>query len=141
MEKYEQYQRVFDHFDSNGDGRICPVELRQCVGSIGGEMTAEEAEAAVVLMDSDGDGFLCLEDFVRIVEGAGEGEAGDLKAAFKMYEMEGSGWITAKSLRRMLSRLGERRSVEECRNMIARFDMNGDGVLNFDEFKAMMSPS
>ncbi|KAK4392884.1 Calcium-binding protein CML38 [Sesamum angolense] len=104
------------------------------------EMTEEEAVAAVVLMDSDGDGLLCLDDFVRIVEGAGEEEkASDLKAAFKMYEMEGSGCITPKSLRRMLSRLGERKSVEQCTDMIAQFDLNGDGVLNFDEFTVMMS--
>ncbi|KAK6155409.1 hypothetical protein DH2020_009657 [Rehmannia glutinosa] len=137
----EKYERVFNRFDSNGDGKICPVELRRCVESIGGEMmTEEEAAAAVALMDSDGDGLLCLEDFVRIVEGAGEEEkARDLKEAFKMYEMEGSGCITPKSLGKMLSRLGEPRSVDQCRNMIAEFDLNGDGVLNFDEFRAMIN--
>ncbi|GER47483.1 calmodulin-like protein [Striga asiatica] len=140
MERHEQYERVFTRFDSDGDGRICPAELRRCVGSMGGEMTAEEAEAAVELMDSDGDGLLCLDDFLRIVEGAGDEEkAGDLKAAFQMYVQEGGACITPKSLRKMLSRLGERKSVGECRNMIARFDLNGDGVLSFDEFRLMMS--
>ncbi|KAL3640050.1 hypothetical protein CASFOL_015018 [Castilleja foliolosa] len=137
MDRYEQYERVFKHFDSNGDGKICPSELRKCVGSIGGQMTADEA---VALMDSDGDGSMCLEDFVRIIDGAGEEEkAKDLAAAFRMYAVEGSACITPKSLRVMLSRLGERKSVDECRNMIARFDLNGDGVLNFDEFKVMMA--
>ncbi|KAK4483212.1 hypothetical protein RD792_010393 [Penstemon davidsonii] len=140
MEKHEQYMRVFNQFDTNRDGKISPVELKQCVASIGGEMTAEEAEAAVVLMDSDCDGLLNLEDFVKIVEGANEEEKGnDLKEAFKMYEMEGSGCITPKSLKRMLCRLGERRSVEDCKNIIGYFDLNEDGVLNFDEFKVMMS--
>ncbi|KAG6386843.1 hypothetical protein SASPL_152019 [Salvia splendens] len=37
-------------------------------------MAAEEAEAVVALMDSDGDGLFGLEDFVKIVEGAGEEE-------------------------------------------------------------------
>ncbi|CAA0823475.1 Calcium-binding protein CML38 [Striga hermonthica] len=139
MERHEQYERVFTRFDSDGDGRICPAELWRCVGSMGGEMTAEEAEAAVELMDSDGDGLLCLDDFLRIVEGAGDEEkAGDLKAAFQMYVQEGGACITPKSLRRMLSRLGERKSVGECRNMIARFDLNGDGVLSFDEFRLMI---
>ncbi|XP_057806231.1 uncharacterized protein LOC131021157 [Salvia miltiorrhiza] len=32
----EKYERDFNHFDSNGDGKICPEELRQCVGSISG---------------------------------------------------------------------------------------------------------
>ncbi|KAL8502595.1 hypothetical protein ACS0TY_021656 [Phlomoides rotata] len=141
MEKYEQYERVFNYFDSNRDGKICPAEVRHCVSSIGGVITAEEAAAAVALIDSDRDGLLSLEDFVKIVEGAGEEEMmGDLKAAFELYALQGSGGcITPTSLKKMLSRLGERRSVDDCKNMIARFDINGDGVLNFDEFKVMMS--
>ncbi|RVW62778.1 putative calcium-binding protein CML40 [Vitis vinifera] len=47
------------------------------------------------------------------------------------------GW-RERSLKRMLSRLGESRSVEECSVMIGQFDVNGDGVLSFDEFKLMM---
>ncbi|KAH6758584.1 calmodulin-like 38 [Perilla frutescens var. frutescens] len=92
-------------------------------------------------MDSDGDGLLCLEDLVNIVEGAGEEEKqSDLKAAFELYAPEGgSACITPKSLKKMLSRLGHRRTVDDCKNMIACFDLNGDGVLNFDEFKVMMS--
>ncbi|KAH6766622.1 calmodulin-like 38 [Perilla frutescens var. hirtella] len=135
----EKYLRVFKQFDSNGDGKICPVELQRCVGAIVGEMTEEEAADTVALLDSDGDGLLSLEDFVRVVEDAAEEEkASDLKAAFKMYEMEGSGCITPNSLRRMLSKLGERRSIDQCGDMIAPFDLNADGVLSFQEFQLMM---
>ncbi|KAM0003629.1 putative EF-hand domain-containing protein [Helianthus debilis subsp. tardiflorus] len=62
----------------------------------------------------------------------------DLRKAFRMYEMDGSDCITPMSLNRTLSRLGESTSVDECVGMIRQFDLNGDGVLNFDEFKAMM---
>ncbi|RVW14125.1 putative calcium-binding protein CML40 [Vitis vinifera] len=78
-------------------------------------------------------------DLVRLVEGVEEEERiNDLKEAFKMYENDGCGCITPKSLKRMLSRLGESRSIDECTVMISQFDLNGDGVLNFDEFKVMM---
>ncbi|KAL8538400.1 hypothetical protein ACS0TY_000411 [Phlomoides rotata] len=138
MENYELYKRIFNQFDANGDGKICAAELRRCIGVISGEMMEEEVVATVMLIDSDGDGLLTLEDFMRIMEEAGEEEkTSDLKEAFKLYEMEGSGCITPKSLKRML-RLGERRSVEQCGDMIPRFDLNGDGVLSFDEFKVMM---
>ncbi|KAG6402910.1 hypothetical protein SASPL_135124 [Salvia splendens] len=93
-------------------------------------------------MDSDGDGLLSMEDLVRVVEDAAEEEkASDLREVFKMYEMEGRGCITPSSLRRMLSRLGERRSVDQCGDMIATYDLNADGVLTFDEFKVMMASS
>ncbi|KAL2538178.1 EF-hand domain-containing protein [Forsythia ovata] len=140
MNKYRQYERVFNQFDENGDGKISPCELQKCVGLIGGVMSLEEAEAAIVSMDSDEDGLLCLEDFVKLVEEAGEEEkVNDLKEAFRMYEMDGSGCITPKSLKRMLSRLGESKTIEECKLMIDHFDINGDGQLSFDEFMVMMS--
>ncbi|TQD99491.1 hypothetical protein C1H46_014827 [Malus baccata] len=139
MEKVAQYERVFKQFDGNGDGKISPMELQQCVGAIGGELSLTEAEVVVEHLDSDGDGLLGLDDFVKFVDGGcDEEKVCVLREAFKMYVMDGSGCITPKSLKRMLSRLGESKSVDECKNMIARFDLNGDGVLNFDEFKVMM---
>lgn len=100
-------------------------------------MSLEEAQAVVAVHDSN---MLNFDDFMRLVEDGGtEEERGrELKEAFRMYEMEGCGCITPESLKRMLDRLGETRSVDECRGMIARYDINGDGLLNFDEFVIMM---
>ncbi|KAI8533433.1 hypothetical protein RHMOL_Rhmol10G0009700 [Rhododendron molle] len=146
--KSKQYERVFSHFDENKDGKISPVDLRLCLGTIGGEISELEADAVVLLMDSDCDGLLGLEDFIRLVEGTEEEEkVKDLKEAFKMYEemddeckcSSTGGGITPRSLKRMLSRLGEKKSVGECVVMISHFDLNGDGVLNFDEFRNMMA--
>lgn len=134
-----QLERVFRYFDGNGDGKISAGELQSCVRAVGGELSAEEAEAAVRSSDMDGDGMLGMEDFKKLMEANGEEKTRDLKEAFGMYEMEGSGCITPKSLKRMLSRLGESRTINDCKAMIRIFDINGDGVLSFDEFSIMMS--
>ncbi|KAI4348296.1 hypothetical protein L6164_009032 [Bauhinia variegata] len=106
IEKLRQYERVFNHFDVNNDGRISSSELRQCAKAIGRELSEEEAEVAVECLDADGDGLVGLDDFVRFVEGGEEEErVNDLKEAFRMYEMDGCGCITPKSLKRMLSKL------------------------------------
>ncbi|KAL9331234.1 hypothetical protein ACSQ67_000844 [Phaseolus vulgaris] len=139
MDKLRQYERVFKQFDENGDGKISAWELQQCVEAMGEELSAADAAATVTAMDADGDGMVGFDDFVRFVEGGEEEEKeNDLKEAFKMYEMEESGCITPRSLKMMLSRLGESTSIDECEVMIARFDLDGDGVLTFDEFKVMM---
>ncbi|KAK6924697.1 EF-hand domain [Dillenia turbinata] len=143
MRNTMEYERVFRFIDGNGDGKISPLELREHVGLLGGDLMLNEAEIAVMSMDSDGDGLLCLEDFVRMIEGDGgeddyDEKINDLRVAFGMYDADGCGFITPKSLRKMLSKLGEKKSIDECRVMISHFDLNGDGVLNFDEFKIMM---
>lgn len=159
MRKHCQYyERVFNHFDQNGDGKISASELRCCIESTGWmELPLEEAEVAIEILDSDGDGLLGLEDFFKLVEGNSsstssgediineEEKVNGLREAFKMYvennnERNVSEYvITPKSLMRMLSRLGQKRTtIDECKVMIAQFDLNGDGVLNFDEFRIMM---
>ncbi|XP_060168851.1 putative calcium-binding protein CML19 [Lycium barbarum] len=134
-----ELERIFTYFDEDGDGKVSPAELRRCMKAVGGELSVEEAEMAVRLSDSDGDGLLGLEDFTKLMEEERNKES-ELIGAFEMYEMEGSGgYITPKSLKRMLSRLGESTSIDKCKAMIRRFDINGDGVLSFDEFKTMMT--
>ena len=136
------YERIFKRFDEDGDGKLSPSELRRCMGTIGEELLTEEAQELVASMDSDGDGLLGLDEFVgwmeKEIRGDEERKMEELGEAFRMYEMEGGECITPKSLKMMLSRLGESRSLEECCVMIRQFDVNGDGVLSFDEFKLMM---
>ncbi|CAI8612148.1 unnamed protein product [Vicia faba] len=140
MDKVSQYERVFNRFDENGDGKISPAELRQCVEEIGGEkLSTEDAEAAMANLDSDGDGLLGFDDFLKFVDGVKEEDkVNDLKEAFKLYDVDGSGCITPRSLEKMLSKLGDSRSLDECQLMISKFDLDGDGKISFEEFKVMM---
>ncbi|GFY84625.1 calcium-binding EF-hand family protein [Actinidia rufa] len=139
----KQYERVFNHFDEDGNGRIsssrvthlCGVYGRKPVGVRGGGCVGA---GGLRWGRGAGVGGLC--------EANGRGQkrkkrkVEELREAFKMYEMEeGCGCITPKSLKRVLGRLGQAKTMDECRSMIAHFDLNGDGVLNFDEFRIMMS--
>ncbi|KAK3166535.1 hypothetical protein QOZ80_1AG0046990 [Eleusine coracana subsp. coracana] len=138
---------LFAAFDKDSDGRISPSELRVCMKTtLGEEVSAAEAEALVASVDADGDGLLDGDEFVRLVSAAEVAEHDDerrrgLREAFGMYEMEGQGCITPTSLKRMLARLGSHQGIDDCRAMICRFDLNGDGVLTFDEFIVMMNAS
>ncbi|CAK9158109.1 unnamed protein product [Ilex paraguariensis] len=139
MSKCTDYEHIFNRFDKDGDGKISPLELQHCVRSIDSELLLEEVQLVVDSLGSDQGGLLGFDGFVSLMESKDEEEKmEDLRNAFGMYEMEGCECITPKSLKRMLSRLGESRSVDECVVMINQFDLNGDGVLSFDEFELMM---
>ncbi|PHT34917.1 putative calcium-binding protein CML31 [Capsicum baccatum] len=85
---------------------------------------------AVRLSDSDGDGGFYKTDGRN---------GGFYKVDGRNKESEFVGAFTPKSLKRMLSRLGESTSIDNCKAMIRRLDLNGDGVLSYDEFKVMMT--
>ncbi|XP_023529455.1 probable calcium-binding protein CML31 [Cucurbita pepo subsp. pepo] len=133
------YDHVLRYFDEDGDGKISPSELRNRLGLIGGELLPAEAEAAVESLDSDGDGLLCVGDIERLLDVGEEEKLKDLREAFGLYDAEGCGFITPKSLKRMLKKLGETKSTAECKVMIRRFDLNGDGLISFEEFQIMMA--
>jgi len=140
----EELREVFRRFDFDNDGKISAIELRAYFGSIGEYMSHEEAQAVIEDLDTDGDNSIDFQDFVRLMkrEGGGRGGRGrdDLKAAFEMFEFEkGSGHITPRSLQRVLSRLGDTKSYDECVAMIDVFDTDGNGELDFHEFSQMMT--
>ncbi|KAK4584385.1 hypothetical protein RGQ29_022208 [Quercus rubra] len=141
--KEDELKEVFRYFDGDGDGKISALELRAYFGSIGEYMSHEEAQGVIADLDSDGDNLLDLEDFLKLMKRETGGEKGDdqdLKKAFEMFEMEkGSGRITPTSLQRMLHRLGDPKSFDECAAMIRVYDIDGNGVLDFNEFHQMMT--
>ncbi|KAI3966364.1 hypothetical protein MKW92_046893 [Papaver armeniacum] len=159
----ETFKQVFRYFDGDGDGKISSLELRSYFESIGDHLSQDEVQSVINDLDSDGDGLLGFQDFMVLMmkqpsssppSSNGGGASGststaaivvdddnveDLKMAFEMYEAEkGCGCITPKSLQRMLNRLGEDKSYQQCVSMIQYFDLDKNGTLDFHEFHQMM---
>jgi len=133
-------------FGHDGDGEVSASELRGlcCMRDPSGEDSSALVASAA---NTDGeDGLLDEgEELAGREATAGEqeeheedGERRWLREAFGMYEMDGAECITPLSLKLVLARLGARRDIAECQAIICRFDLDGDGVLSFDEFRTMM---
>ncbi|MBA0777052.1 hypothetical protein Gotri_005119 [Gossypium trilobum] len=135
--KKEELRQVFHRFDHDGDGKISSEELSAYFASIGDNVSSNVVRRVIKDFDNDGDELLGFEDFVELMEGGDDGD--DIKRAFEMYEGDkGCGCITPVGLQQMLGRLGDVRSYEECKAMIGVFDLDGNGVLDFNEFQHMM---
>ncbi|KAI6702651.1 hypothetical protein NL676_011787 [Syzygium grande] len=135
-----QLRQVFDLIDANGDGKISPSELGRVLsrlGHIGAPWAADkEARRMVEEMDRDGDGHVDLDEFLVAVLSGDD----DLMDAFLMFDADKDGLISAKELQRVLVGLGREEdcSIEDCRRMIGGVDRDGDGFVNFEEFRSMM---
>ncbi|KAM3387853.1 hypothetical protein ACQJBY_010592 [Aegilops geniculata] len=151
--------RVFELFDRNGDGRITREELEDSLGKLGIPVPGDELAAMIARIDADGDGCVDVEEFGELYRtimstGGGGGQKGssgeeaaaeeeedeDMREAFRVFDANGDGFITVDELSAVLASLGlkQGRSAEECRRMIGQVDRDGDGRVDFHEFRQMM---
>ncbi|KAJ7960106.1 Calcium binding protein [Quillaja saponaria] len=57
-------ERIFKCFDANGDGKISAAELGDALKTLG-SVTAEEVKRMMAEIDTDGDGFISLDEFTE----------------------------------------------------------------------------
>ncbi|XP_031492882.1 probable calcium-binding protein CML25 [Nymphaea colorata] len=136
----KEMERVFRRFDANGDGKITWAELGWIMSSLGQQATAKELQEMVRQVDSDGDGSISLDEFIELnTKGVDSSVAlDDMRGAFSLFDVDGNGFISCKELHKFLSKIGDSATMDECRKMIGGVDKDGDGLINFEEFKAMM---
>jgi len=62
----------------------------------------------------------------------------EILEAFKVFDKDGNGFISAAELRDIMTNLGEKLTDEEVDEMIREADVDGDGKINYEEFVKMM---
>lgn len=58
----------------------------------------------------------------------------EIREAFKVFDKDGNGIISAAELRHVMTNLGEKLTDEEVDEMIREADVDGDGVIDYGEF-------
>ena len=140
MEVPKQLKQVFSFMDFNGDGKISSLELGELLSCLGHEKSTVGLEAEQILReaDRDGDGFIDFDEFLHVFRGRIDDDQ-DLMEAFRVFDVDGNGFISAEEVRRVLVGLGHGEcSLRQCRLMIRGVDKNGDGLVDFEEFRSMM---
>jgi calcium-binding protein CML len=134
---------VFKKFDANGDGKISWLELSSILSSLGYKATEEEVQKMIKEADRDGDGFIDLQEFIELnTQGIDSASSlKDLRDAFEIFDLDRNGAISSEELHVVLKNLGEHSTIEDCQLMIKGVDCDGNGQVDFEEFKNMMSGS
>lgn len=60
---------------------------------------------------------------------------------FRSFDKDGSGYITAAELAGQMAKLGHPLTYRELTEMMREADMNGDGVISFNEFATILGKS
>ena len=86
--------------------------------------------------DLDGNGTLDFSEFLFMMErrmNSVDNEA-EIKSIFKVYDMDGNGFISADKLKHMMTQVGEPLTGAEVDDFIRVVDVNKDGQINCEEF-------
>ena len=105
--------------------------------SMGRMFTRKEVEDMIADVDVDQNGSIEFDEFLLMMCRDEDSEF-ELLEAFKKFDKDGDGEVTANEVRDVLAKLGQKLSDAELEAMMAEVDENGDGVISFAEFKQLM---
>ena len=137
--------KLFIKIDLNYDGRIEKHELIQGFQKYWG-ISEEEAEEKVELIfaniDTDFNGFIEYEEFVRAAVNTSIFMSQNyLKFAFHYFDRDSSGDISFEEIKKRFtqnSKNANKEVEEELKEIFDSIDINGDGSISFNEFCKMM---
>ena len=140
-EEIAEFKEAFSLFDKDGSGTITTKELGSVMTSLGQNPTEAELQDMINEVDVDGDGTIDFKEFLlMMVDRFKDANAEeDVKEAFRVFDRDGNGFISADELRYVMTNLGEKLSDEEVMEMIREADIDGDDQINYEEFVTMMT--
>lgn len=134
---------AFRAFDADNNGLINAAELQGLLSSLGHDSSEQEAKDMITHASGTQNGQLSIEDFLDLMN-AGElgldGLGNLLEAAVPVLSPAAGpgGMVDGEDLARVLSLVGSA-SLEDCMEIIACLDGDGDGVVSIEEIKLMAS--
>merc|ERR1712198_421626 len=137
-------KNCFDLFDSKKQTFLSADDLDEILRAMGFRPSAEELKAILEEIDEDGSGEIEFAEFCQLcakflVEDPDiETLKRELKAAFRIYDKNGEGFITTETLRGLIGELLAPLTDEELEGIIDELDEDGSGSMDFDEFCEMM---
>ena len=137
-EEVKELKTIFQALDLNGDGFISIEELQTGLGY------REDYETLVQILraaDIDQNGSLNYTEFLAAsMDATTFLKESYIKTAFMMFDKDNSGQINANELISILSCENTRQNYDyrELEEAIAEVDCNGDGEIDFQEFRSMM---
>eukprot|EP00760_Papus_ankaliazontas_P005390 PhM_4_TR12538/c0_g1_i1/m.17294/K16465/CETN1; centrin-1 len=135
----DQIKEMFDLFDSDGGGSIDTDEMMLALTQLGISESREEMEQIVSSIDADGSGAVEFDEFKLIIEQLMGTKDSDVEMQKAFFHFSGEkDKITVADLRRVADEVGEDVSDELLHDLMRVADRDGDGLVGFSEFRAMM---
>lgn len=132
-----EYKEAFSLFDRDGDGKILTKEIGIVMRSLGQMPTEEELKH---IISSISNSTIDFPELLTVMSKSMKPPASEeeIKEAFRVFDKEGDGTVSASEMRHVLTNLGEKLTEDEIEELIREADDDGDGKIKYAEFVRMM---
>lgn len=136
----QDLRRAFDLFDKDGSGRISPHELARVMRSLGQNPTRQEITEMMSGFDDNADGEIDFDEFVSLYAGSMNSADDEefIAWAFEAFDKDKSGKLSADEIRDVIRCMGDELTEEEVAEIMDHGDLDGDGLLSFQEFTRLI---
>ena len=117
-------------------GTITTKELGVVMRSLGQTPTEAELQEMIKEVDANKDGTIDFKEFLTLMsrKTRDADSQDELREAFKVFDKDGNGYISAAELRHVMTSLGEKLTDAEVDAMMKEADADGDGQVDYEEF-------
>jgi len=131
-------KEAFSLFDADHDGEITINELGRVMRNHGLNPTDDELRDMIRNVDKNSNGAIDFNEFIEMMLRRDSKIEEDVLHAFRVFDRDGDGLISAEELKLTMNNLGEPLTDHEVKSMIEAADIDGDGRINFQEFSRLM---
>merc|ERR1711997_1236936 len=143
-QQISEYKEAFALFDKTGDGAIGSDMIGTVIRSLGGSPTEAELKQMIAnVLEGKDSNKITFPEFLTMMAQTIQYKDNEeeVREAFRVFDKEKTGFISAAELRHIMTNLGEKLSEEEADEMIKEADPDQNGQINYEEFVTMMMSS
>ena len=134
-DEVKKLKDAFQKIDVNGDGMLTLEELKNAI-SQNPEVHVMNIEQIFKTIDTDNSGVINYTEFLAAsIDKRIYLQEDKLRDAFKLFDEDKSGKISKSEISKVLK---FKKSGAEMTKLFEKYDLNGDGEIDFDEFLNMM---
>ena len=133
-ELFLQYRKAFSVYEKE-EGKIPKKDLGILLRSLGQNPTEAELQDMINEVDADRKGTIEFHEFLSMMERKKDyiESEDEVLAAFRVFDGDGTGFVSADELREVLTSLGEKLTEEEVEELFSEGEIDANGFINYHD--------